>query len=154
MPKGNGTRIQTMGVDSCATIAIAGWSSSARELNEAYKKDGSFDIPNSGMSLVDFYEEIIFPTAQDLGHTYNYPFTLLMEELEKGELRTKFCIAALNAEQVMDGYWVEELSKWGFKKIDETNNTLGLVNHIYLRSPNRPKKYKLGQDYYTEATND
>ena len=145
MTKGTGTHVATAGMDSCATVALAGWSQSAKEMNEAYKADPegySWDV--DGMTVSSFFSSIIYPTKQELGETGQYPFTALMEELENNDLGTKLMITALNASQVMDGYWVKELEAHGFQQVDETKNTLGSVNHIFIRSTNRVGNWSLG----------
>jgi hypothetical protein len=133
------TRVATMGVSSCATIALAGWKEGQRELNEAYKKDPkSFKAPTTGMSVKAFCDDIIYPTSQPLGHTHELPFEKLMQDLEKSGLKNKFMIATLNLYQYQGNknYWPNELNRWGFVLIDKVNNDIGTINYIYVRNTN------------------
>lgn len=132
------TRIATMGTSSCATISIAGFKDNHKAMNEAYLKDKT--VPDKeGLSIQEFYNNIIVPISQPLGHTKEMPFTQLMEKLEKHTLGTKIICAVINAPQFDQGYWPEQLEKWGFKPILKSNNELGSVNHLYIRNNNAVK---------------
>ncbi len=131
--------VATMGTSSCATIAIGGWKEGQKELNEKYKADpSSFKMPAGGVTVDQFYDKILFPTSQDLGRSAEMPFTKLMQDIDKGSLKTKFIIATLNLYQYQGNaeYWPNELRKHGFKLFAKCNNSIGTVNYIYMRNPN------------------
>jgi hypothetical protein len=127
-----------MGTSSCATISIGGFKKGdQKKLNEEYKANKT--LPNSaGMSVQEFYDEIIVPISQPLGKTQDLPFTKMMEDITTGGLHTKLCMAVLNDYQYQgdNRYWHEELKKWDFKLITKTYNDLGTVNYVYMRNPN------------------
>lgn len=132
------TRAATMGTSSCATIAIAHFKGNNKADNEAYKANGT--VPEtSGLSVGQFYNEIILPTSQPLGHTRELPFQKLMDDIDSSGLETKYISATLNASQRNedDRYWEKELLGRGFRLSDITNNTLGQTCYIYTRNNNR-----------------
>lgn len=134
------TRIATMGTSSCATIAIAGFKQSQIEVNEQFRKDGSFE-DTEGRTVDQFYHNILYPTDQPLGHTKEYPFDKLMQELDNSSMKDKFTIATLNAEQfnAKGGYWQERLKEWGFELMDKTKNNIGTLCYIFVRNRARRK---------------
>lgn len=140
------TRVATAGTSSCATISIAHFKGDNIDLNEAYKADkNSFDGPTGeGKTVDDFYYDILYPTKQPLGHTGEYPFERLMEEIDDSEMSTKFILATLNSWQFNqnDKYWPKELERHGFKLMDVTDNTIGARCYIFVRNNNRPDNVK------------
>ena len=136
------TRLATMGTSSCATLAIAGFKADSKQLNEAFiNTPQAYSEPSEGMNVSEFYNNIIYPTSQPLGHTKEYPFEKLMKDLEKHTLGTKFTIVTLNQAQYTmdDSYWPKQLEKWGFELVDKTNNAIGSMCYIFTRNNNRPK---------------
>jgi len=135
------SRIATMGTSSCATIAISGFKPEDYTLNETYLTDQKMTGKGNGLSVKEFYDEILYPTSQLLGHTAQYPFELLMGELDKSRMRDKFIITTLNKSQTeyMKGYWLKVLKKWGFVRIDKTNNDIGEICYIFTRNNARVK---------------
>ena len=134
------SRLATMGTFSCATLAISGFKSQDKNLNEAYRADPKKELKGDGMTVEEFYNKIIVPTSQPLGKTAEYPFEFLMDKLENHDLGTKYISTTLNNSQMNEGYWPEILKKHGFEVVDETNNTLGERCTIWVRNRNRPKK--------------
>lgn len=135
------THVATMGAFSCATIAI-GRFKNQYDINEKYKQDKKAfreGFKAAGFTVSSFYNEILYPIAQNLGRSAEYPFEFLMEEIEKSEMNGKFIIAVLNSDLFLmkDGYWPKELNRWGFELIDKTNNDIGGVNYIFTRNRNR-----------------
>ncbi len=142
------TRVVTMGTFSCATIALAGFKGTNYEDNEAYRK-GEFEhtIPAGRKSLRDFWDAVLMPISQPLGETAEYPFDMLMDEVDAGwgdygpksKLGGKFIIATLNSTQAawQYGYWPARLAARGFALIDKTNNSSGETCYIYTRNNNR-----------------
>lgn len=133
------THAATMGASSCATMAIGNFKAGQKEVNDAYIANPSkFVEPPTGDSVDQFYGNTVLPTRQDLGRTKDYPFEKLMQDLEKSSLKTKFTIAVLNQGQYLgnDKYWHKQLTKWGFKLFEKTQNSIGSVNYIYSRNPN------------------
>lgn len=128
------SRIQTMGTSSCACIAISGFKEADWLLEEKYL-EGSWKEPSKGKTVQEFYDEILYPTEQNLGRTKNYPFTLLMDLIEDSDMYGKFIIAVLASFQRLD--WEPKLEKRGFKLIDKTNNDIGTTNYIYTQNYNR-----------------
>jgi len=129
----------TMGTSSCATIAVGGFKAGQMELNEAYKANKkSFVCPKDGYSVDEFSSNIIYPTSQPLGRTFDMPFEKLMEDLADSALSSKFVIATINKSQWLakDNYWGKELRRWGFKLTFKCNNSIGMMNYIYTRNPN------------------
>lgn len=140
------THIATMGTSSCATIAIGGFKDPVgKTLNEKYiKNPDEFVLElDGGFSVEEFYKKILYPSSQPLGRTGDYPFELLMEELDKSKMSSKYVVITLNSYQNMS-YWPKQLSKWGFKLVDKTKNEIGTMNYIYIRNPNRPFGMKVG----------
>ena len=132
------TRLATMGTSSCATIAIQGFKTADKAMNEAYLADpAGYAVPTVG-TVQSFYDMVLYPTQQDLGRTGDYPFELLMKEIMEGSMKSKFKLLTLNAGQNMH-YWPEQLAKHGFILIDKTKNSIGTMNYIYAQSPNRPE---------------
>lgn len=130
------TRIATMGTSSCATIAIAGFKDEQKELNESYRKDPkSFKL--NGMSVDEFYDKVLYPVSQPLGATGDYPFDLLMKELNKSSMKDKFIIATLNSYQFFGGYFTELLLNNGFSLVDKTKNDIGEMCYIFIRNEAR-----------------
>jgi hypothetical protein len=138
------THIATMGTSSCATIAIGNFGKYPKpnaeiERNQAYLADPT-SVKIEGMTVGEFYSKILYPTDQPLGTTAEYPFDLLMEELEKSRMNDKFTIITLNEDQNTVPHWQERLAHWGFFLIDQTKNNIGTMNYIYTRNRARPKK--------------
>ena len=132
------TRIATLGTSSCATIAIAHFKEPNKALNDAYIADPkSFKEPASGMTVAEFSSSILYPVSQPLGHTKEYPFEKLMEDLAKSGMSSKLVMATLNQSQFMgnDHYWPKQLKKHGFKLIHKAGNNWGQPNYMFMRSP-------------------
>jgi len=139
------THVATMGTSSCATIAIGGFNDKfgpQKQINEDYKNGKPFRL--KGKETVSYWHDnVLYPVEQKLGKSGEYPFERLMEEIDKVEdLNTKFTIITLPSIDVANGYWPEELKRWGFIEADKTNNTIGSMNTIYIRNNNRPEGYK------------
>lgn len=130
------SRLSVMGTASCATISLCGFKTPDKHLNEEYintpDKFKEFKVKD-GLTVNEFYNQILYPTAQELGRTGNYPFQLLMELIDKSMMEDKFTIVTLNAHQNM-GYWPKHLKKWGFELVDKTKNNLGTMCYIYTRN--------------------
>lgn len=132
------SRLATMGASSCATIAVSGFRPVDKKLNEEWNADPASFKEGEGLTVSEWYEEVLYPTTQPLGQTKEYPFDLLMERIsDYGFLDTKFTIAVLNSEQYHNGYWPSIFEKHGFELVDKTKNTIGSVNYIYTRNNNR-----------------
>lgn len=139
------TKLATMGTSSCATIAIQGFGERDKEANEAYITGGPPVFEDEGVSVEEFYDEILYPTEQDLGRTRDHPFEELMEliELVEGQdgnsMEDKYTVATLNSYQFnTDGrYWPNQLKRWGFELVDKTNNNIGSICYIYVRNKAR-----------------
>lgn len=129
------TRLATMGTSSCATIAIAGFKPNQKELNEKYKESKNPEMEPKN-TIQNFYHKILWPQAQPLGHTGEYPFELLMEKIEESKMKDKFIIITLNKRQKEGdaGYWPKELKRWGFSLIDATKNNIGQPCYVYTRN--------------------
>lgn len=136
------TRIATMGTSSCATIAIAGFKDPHYVMNEQYRADpNAFELPEEGLTVQQFQDQVITPIKQPLGHTKEYPFDMLMKAMDKQQtLAGKFIIITLNSYQMNnhDGYWVDRLTEWGFEKIDTTKNNQGGLCTVFTRNRSRP----------------
>lgn len=130
------SRVATMGTSSCATIAVSGFKDTDVALNKAYNQDPS-SFKRKGRTVKSFYDNVLYPVEQNLGKSGEYPFDLLMQEIDDGDLSTKFIIATLNAYQYEKGYWPPILEKHGFSLIDKTKNEIGSLNYIYTRNRNR-----------------
>lgn len=136
----NMTRIATMGTSSCATIAIAGFKAGQMEVNEEYRKDpDNFVLKGDGLTVEEFYSKVLYPTTQPLGNTKEYPFDMLMKELDASSMNDKFIIVTLNAAQYNQnsGYWPERLKEHGFEVMDKTKNAIGSLCYIFVRNKAR-----------------
>lgn len=139
------TKLATMGTSSCATIAIQGFGNRDKGANEAYITGGAHIFEDEGISVGEFYDEILYPTEQDLGRTRDYPFEELMELIESvegdcgGSMEDKYTVATLNAYQFNadDKYWPEQFKRWGFELVDKTKNSIGSICYIYVRNKAR-----------------
>jgi hypothetical protein len=129
------TRLATMGTSSCATIAIQGFKKSDENLERKYQETGSFERPGKDTSW--FYNNVLYPTEQELGRTEDYPFSALMEALNCGNMHNKFIIATINSYQYHNGFWKDLLEKHEFSLIDKTNNDIGEICYIFARNYNR-----------------
>jgi hypothetical protein len=134
--------LETTGMHSCAVISIGGFKGNSIFENEYYKEGGVKDKWSVGLSVYDFYAEVLFPTEQNQGRTANMPFEKLMRDIdnceyEGGTLKTKMCLLCLNQEQRFqrNEYWHHEVKRWGFRLLRKTDNTDGGVNYIYARIP-------------------
>lgn len=132
------TRAATMGTSSCATIAIAHFKGDNFKINEEYLKSKQ-NMKKEGLSVAEFYSQIIYPTSQPLGHTAEYPFDQLMDEIDSSSLKGKYITATLNQQQFNfeNGYWVKRLEARGFKAVDKTHNDIGQDCTIFVRNNNR-----------------
>jgi hypothetical protein len=131
--------VATMGCASCATISIGWFKDQTKEMNEAFKVDPtSFTPPASEMSVNEFYTNVLYPTRQDLGRSYDMPLEKLMQDIDASSLKTKLVMCVLNHAQYHQHgkYWPGELNRWGFKLITKTKNTIGSVNYVFMRNPN------------------
>jgi len=129
--------VATMGTSSCATISIGGFKSGdSYTINEKYKEDGT--VPETdGLSVSEFYSQILYPVSQPLGRSRDLPFQKLMEDIKGSSLSSKLVMATLNESQYMarDGYWHQELKKYGFELVTKCNNSIGSTNYVYMRNP-------------------
>lgn len=134
------THVATAGTSSCATSAIGNFKPGQRQLNEEYKANPkSFKPPAEGLSVAQYYSQVLYPTTQALGRTHDLPFRKLMEDIEASSLKTKFFTAVINQQQYMadDHYWPKELNECGFKLSHKTKNSIGNnPNYVYVRNPN------------------
>lgn len=137
------TRVATMGTSSCATIAIQDFKfkpkdvANPRDWNEVYRESKSFTL--EGKSVQNFYDNILYPTDQELGRSGQYPFDALMDAIDNSSMETKFIIATLNKAQynLNDKYWDTRLKARGFVMFDATKNSIGQECYLYNRSNNR-----------------
>ena len=132
------TRVATMGTSSCATIAIAHFKGDNYDDNEKYLADkSSFVEPKN--SVEGFYQDVLYPTSQPLGHSDEYPFDALMDAIDESDMRDKFIIATLGKSQTIlkDGYWPKRLEARGFSLLEKTKNDIGEVCFIYTRNRNK-----------------
>ena len=136
------SRLATSGMFSCATIAVSGFKPEDRDLNDRYEANpDAWEGLTDGMDVAQFYDDILYPVSQPLGKTGEYPFTRLMEEMRDhydGEdecIAHKFVVCALPDFQLMDGYWLDRLHKWGFEEWTTVDNFIGATNHIFYRKP-------------------
>jgi hypothetical protein len=139
--------IKTAGAHTCAVIAIGNFKAGNQyDLNEQYLKDTNPDkmtdssyIIEGGMSVQEFYDDIIYPTEQPLGETAIYPFDMLMDLIDESEMEGKLIIANLADFQYnfQDKYWHNRLKERGFELVDKTNNDIGGLNYFYIRNNNR-----------------
>ncbi len=128
------SRLATMGTASCATIALSGFSMLDIKRDQEYLSDpSSFKYPNKSVRW--FYDEILYPTEQVLGRTDEYPFTRLMQEIGKSDMKDKFIITTLSNSQTQfeDGYWLDKLKEFDFVLLEKTDNNIGEVCHIFTR---------------------
>ena len=131
------THVETAGTFSCSHISI-GWFKNQKDANEKYKEDKiKTPKPAGKMDCAEFYNKILFPTAQEQGKTYDMPFEELMEQIDGGSLKTKMITAVINHSQFMqDGqYWPKELKAKGFKLVKKTGNAIGMANYLFIRDP-------------------
>ena len=93
--------------------------------------------PKAGLSAAAFYSDVLYPTSQPLGRSYEMPFERVMEEITASPLNSKFVILTINASQYRgnDNYWPNEFNRWGFQLTTKTKNSIGDVNYIYTRNP-------------------
>ena len=133
------THVATMGAFSCACISIAGWKDNHANLEEDYldcPEEYEDFTPKNGLTLQGFYDEILYPTVQELGRTGEYPFSLLMKKIDShSSLSGKYIVAVLAEFQV--DYWSDKLKAHGFELVDKTDNDMGTINYIYVRNYNR-----------------
>ena len=129
--------VATTGTASCATIAIGWFKEYGIEQNEAYKADPSSYTPETGLTVQQFSDKVLFPIDQELGRSMDMPFERLMREIEDSSLATKMVICTINHSQYMqkDGYWPEELKRWGFELVTKTGNNWGQDNYFFIRNP-------------------
>lgn len=134
------SRLATMGTFSCATIAVSGFKDGDVIFNKEYEADpDKFVLKTEGMSVEEFYSKVLFPVSQPLGKTKEYPFSMLMNEIDKSKMHDKFTILVLNEYQYSGGYWTEVVKKFGFELIDKTKNNIGSINYIFTRNKARRK---------------
>lgn len=130
--------VATMGTSSCATISIGGFKSGdSYTINEEYINNGT--VPETeGLSVKQFYSQVLYPVSQPLGKTRDLPFEKLMQDIKSSSLHSKLCMITLNRDQFLarDGYWRDQLKKWDFKLITKCDNDIGSTNYIYMRNPN------------------
>ena len=133
------TYVATTGAHSCACISIARWDKKSREAEEEYLANGEVAVwTETGVSLDSFYEDVLYPTEQELGKTQDYPFSYLMNLIDRDErLKGKYITAVLAEYQYENGYWPSRLRDRGFKLVDKTNNYIGGINYIYVRNENQ-----------------
>ena len=127
------SKLATMGTSSCATIAVQGFGTGDFKEEKAYQN-------TNGMSVQGFYNEVLYPTTQDLGRTCDYPFSALMEAIDRSSMESKFMIATLNSYQYQqdDKFWPKLLESFGFQLNDKTYNSIGSMCYIFIRNNNRP----------------
>lgn len=135
------TYIATTGAHSCACISIARWDLASRNAEELYlvKKERTTwnEYPES-LNLYEWYDSVLYPTEQELGKTYDYAFSHLMDMIDGDErLEGKYITAVLAEYQYEKGFWPERLRARGFKLVDKTNNHIGGINYVYIRNNNR-----------------
>lgn len=136
------THINTAGSESCATIAIAGFGMKNGidhyVLNTKYEEDPKSYNENGhqGHTVWSFYDEVLFPVSQPLGKTKDYPFDLLMKNIDNSFLKSKCIFAVLNSHQFKnhDYYWPAKLKEHGFKLVDKCANDIGSTNYIFIRN--------------------
>lgn len=139
------TKLATNGMFSCCSAAIHGFKPGDRENNKEYiNNPGSFSFKeesiNTEGTVAHFYRRILFPSSQPMGQTDDYPFEALMQAIENHDyMKDKLLFCILNKQQTLvdDGYWLEQLKKWGFNQIDITRNTIGMDCYVFSRCPLR-----------------
>ena len=143
------TRLVTSGMCSCGTLAIAGFGMKHKKLEDEYLKSGkeANDTSRSKMDVVQFYQQVVYPTEQELGETKEYAFSHLMEIIDDEETSYKtedetignkylsLCLANFQLD-----YWRPQVESFGFELVDVTNNSIGGYNYIFTRNKNRVKK--------------
>lgn len=142
-------RLQTAGTHSCSQIAIGDFKTylptgNFIQANKEYLESGrsyedDANCSKDGMTVEDFRDDILLPTAQELGRTKAYPFDQLMDLIDNSDLKGKYITVNLpgfqkNAE---DMYIHKRLLERGFEEIDQTHNNWGEVCYIYVRNLNR-----------------
>ena len=137
------TKLATMGASSCGTIAIQGFKNEDIVLEQEYLKTGEFNEPEENVQW--FYDEVLYPTDQDLGRTADYPFTLLMDRIDQSGMCSKFIIAVLAEFQLME--WEDKLKARGFEQMDKTYNEIGCWNFIFVRNLNRYYEEEEDEDF-------
>lgn len=162
------TRLATMGTSSCATMAISGWKSEDKVLEEAYlagnfKYDPEADTARGDVPLHLVPGKLIYPLSQPMGESYDYPFSFIMDWLDgvievngtkNPSIGAKFIILTLNDSQYQIGYWKDKIEARGFKKIDQSWNNAGEMNHIFTRNTNFEKRYHNYEAYLKDHPND
>lgn len=139
------TKIATMGTSSCATIAIQGFTNKdgydhyLEELKYqgAPVKDRKKFVPNKDAKW--FYDTVLFPVIQELGRTEDMPFSLCMEQIDKGPLKTKYIVVTLNDFNFnfQNYFWPKLLRKHKFSLVSTTKNSIGgAINYVFVRNPN------------------
>lgn len=138
------TKIATMGTSSCATIAIQGFEN--KDGYSHYKEEIAYqEAVNSGKKWTKipkkdadwFYNQILFPTMQELGRTDDMPFSLCMKQIDKGPLSSKYIVCTLNAANFNfeNYFWPKLLKQHGFSLVSTTKNHIGSMNYIFVRNP-------------------
>jgi hypothetical protein len=133
--------VATLGLSSCATIAIGGFKGPSIKANEDYKANPKdfvvASVDGQQPTIEDFYSKILYPTRQDLGRTVDMPFELLMTKIKGSRLETKLTLIAINGNQFaeQDNYWPKEFKRHGFRLWIKTGNAIGSTNYIYCRAP-------------------
>lgn len=129
------TYVATTGAHSCACISIARWDDASRAAEREYLSKETTTMWGEGLSLVEWYSNVLYPTDQELGKTYDYAFSHLMDMIDSDErLEGKYITAVLAEYQYESGFWPERLRARGFKLVDKTNNYIGGINYIYVRN--------------------
>lgn len=141
------TKLSVAGMRSCATMSISGFKDSVRSFNgngfpnEFFEKEfmeGKCSYKEEdyeGNTVQEFFDLILAPTDQKLGETKDYPFSILMQEIEDCCLEGKTIFASLNAYQQNAGFWPERLKAHGFVNTMRFGNDWGVDNYLYVRSP-------------------
>lgn len=148
-------RLATTGNTSCASMAIGGFKFRWDPIkdNEEYLADKNNYVlyensdcklddlersAKSSLSVGDWFNKIMFPVAQDLGESRDYPFDMLMDLIEKNEdTHTKHLSVLINQRQYMekDMYWPKRFKERGFKLCNKFNNDIGYVNYLFEKTP-------------------
>lgn len=143
------TRLVTSGMCSCGTLAIAGFGMKHRAFEDEYLKSGkeANDTSRSERDVVEFYNQVIYPTEQELGETKEYAFSHLMKIIDDEEtayetedeiIGNKYLSLCLAGYQL--NYWRPKVEYFGFKLVDVTCNPIGGYNYIFTRNRNRISK--------------
>lgn len=131
--------VATMGTSSCATISIGGFKrGDAYGDNEKYKETGESN-ESDGLTVEEFYKDVLYPISQPLGKSRDMPLRKLMKDIDNSSLSSKLIMATLNRDQYMvkSRYWHKELLECGFELITKCDNTIGSTNYIYMRNPSK-----------------